>query len=72
MSVEFPQHNVGEVRGVEGEYAVHWISEDLVFLTIDGDNIFEFSSTSEDGFYSVEDVIDQSQDVVSEYDASNI
>lgn len=68
---EFPQRNVGVVRGTNAEdeeYEVHWIEKDLAYLTIHGDIIFEFCSKNSGGFSSLEDLIEQSQAVVTDQD----
>lgn len=64
-----PQMYIGTVRGIEFEYEVHWIEPDLAQLTIDGDLYTTFCSAKSVGFLDTDDVIDQAENVVAEYDA---
>lgn len=68
----FPQMFIGTVRGIDFEYAVHWIEPDLAQLTIDGDLYTTFCSVKSDGFLDTDDVIDQAENVVAEYDAESL
>lgn len=65
----FPQMSIGTVRGIDSEYVVHWIEPDLAQLTIDGELHTAFCSVRSGGFLDTDDVIDQAENVVAEYDA---
>ena len=68
----YPQHEIGTVRGIEHEYQVHWLDLDLASLTLDGDEQITFCSANAGGFVSTEDVVDQAEDIVADWDAEDI
>lgn len=68
MTNEFPKNNIGVVRGIDVEYDVHWVDQDLAVLAVDGDIEAEFASTASGGFVDEADVLDQAGDIVAEWD----
>lgn len=62
---DFPQFDVGTVRGIDEEYTIDWINQDLAFIrNSEGEIVLEFASLYPDGFRHVDDVISQAEDVV--------
>lgn len=63
---QFPLWSIGVVNGIEAEYDVHWLDWDEASITIDGDEVVNFWSSSNTGFKSEDDVIGAAIEVVFE------
>ena len=59
---------VGTVNNGLTEYEVRWVDRDLVKVELEGDPVIEFCSKNSGGFTSVEDVLDQAQEIVLDLD----
>lgn len=61
---QFPLWNIGTTNGIEVEYDVHWLGWDRAQLTVDGEEIVTFSSSSSLGFTSEAGVLEEAAEVV--------
>lgn len=64
MTTYFPLWYIGEVNGIEVVYDVHWLGWDRAQLSVDGEEIITFSSSSSLGFTDKEGVLEEAADVV--------
>lgn len=59
---------VGTVSTSSEVYEVVWVDQDLANIEQDGDVILQFCSKWSNGFHGVDDVLDQANDVVVDWE----